>query len=83
MIDLPLNRVRTVAGTGKPGYEGDGGDPRLATFGSNPSARFDGPISLSLDKEGNILVGDRFSRVVRMIERRRHQHGRRRYHEPK
>jgi hypothetical protein len=68
-IDLRLSRVRTIAGTGKPGYEGDGGDPKLATFGSDPSARFDGPISLSLDNQGNIFVGDRFNRVVRMIER--------------
>jgi hypothetical protein len=69
MIDLRLNRVRTVAGTGKPGYDGDGGDARLATFRSSPAACFDGPISLSLDEEGNIFVGDKFNRVVRMIER--------------
>jgi hypothetical protein len=70
MIDVRTNRVSTLAGTGKSGYEGDGRDPKLATFGSDPSARFDGPISLSLDAEGNIYVGDRFNRVVRMIDRR-------------
>jgi hypothetical protein len=69
MIDAHANRVETIAGTGKPGYEGDGGDPRLATFGSSPSARFDGPISLSLDEQGNIYVGDRFNHVVRVIEK--------------
>ena len=42
----------------------------LATFGGDPSARFDGHISLSLDEEGNIYVGDRFNRVIRMIEKR-------------
>jgi hypothetical protein len=69
-IDIGASRVLTIAGTGKPGYTGDGGNPLLATFGSDPSARFDGPISLSLDEECNIYVGDRFNRVVRMIEKR-------------
>ena len=41
-----------------------------ATFGSNPAERFDGPISLSLDEEGNIFVGDRQNHVVRMIHRK-------------
>jgi hypothetical protein len=68
-IDLSKGLVRTIAGTGTPGYSGDGGNPRHATFGSDPSARFDGPISLSLDESGNIYVGDRFNHVVRMIER--------------
>jgi hypothetical protein len=70
MIDVRANQVHTIAGTGKSGYGGDGGNPRIATFGSDPSARFDGPISLSLDEEGNVYVGDRFNRVVRMIDRR-------------
>lgn len=70
MIDISANQVRTLAGTGKAGYEGDGGDPRLARFGSDPAARFDGPISLSLDEDGNMYVGDRFNHVVRMIDRR-------------
>jgi hypothetical protein len=69
MIDIRASRVHTIAGTGRPGYKGDGGDPIFATLGSDPQARFDGPISLSLDEEGNIYVGDRFNHVVRMIER--------------
>jgi len=70
MIDIKRNIVTTLAGTGKPGYQGDGGDALSATFGSDPSARFDGPISLSLDEEGNIFVGDRMNHVVRSIERK-------------
>jgi len=70
MIDMKSQSVRTLAGTGKGGYEGDGGDARLATFGSRSNARFDGPISLSLDEEGNIYVGDRQNHVVRMIQRK-------------
>jgi hypothetical protein len=69
VIDVPARRVRTVAGTGRPGYGGDGADARTATFGSDPTAKFDGPISLSLDEAGHAYVGDRFNHVVRMIER--------------
>jgi hypothetical protein len=70
LIDLKRRVVSTLAGTGKAGYEGDGGDALNATFGSNPEARFDGPISLSLDEEGNIFVGDRMNHVVRVIHRK-------------
>jgi streptogramin lyase len=49
-IDLKRCVVNTLAGTGKAGYEGNGGNAQNATFGSDPEARFDGPISLSLDE---------------------------------
>lgn len=67
MIDVDSATVLTLAGTGRGGYDGDGGNARSATFGSDPRARFNGPISLSLDEDGNIYVGDRFNHVVRMI----------------
>jgi hypothetical protein len=70
LIDLKRKVVNTLAGTGKAGYEGDNGDALNATFGSDPGARFDGPISLSLDEAGNIFVGDRMNHVVRMIHRK-------------
>jgi len=70
LIDLKRRVVNTLAGTGKAGYEGDNGDALNATFGSDPAARFDGPISLSLDEEGNIFVGDRMNHVVRMVNRK-------------
>jgi hypothetical protein len=69
VVDLKARRVRTLAGTGRGGYEGDGGDARFASFGSSPDQHFDGPISLSIDEEGNMYVGDRFNHVVRMIEK--------------
>jgi hypothetical protein len=68
-IDNASRTVRTLAGTGTPGYAGDGSDALRATFGGDPTAPFDGPISLSLDEAGNAYVGDRFNHVVRMIER--------------
>jgi hypothetical protein len=70
LIDMKRREVITLAGTGKAGYEGDNDDALRATFGSNPLGRFDGPISLSLDEEGNIFVGDRQNHVVRMIHRK-------------
>jgi hypothetical protein len=70
MIDVRSSTVRTLAGAGRGGYEGDGGNARFATFGSDPKEYFDGPISLSLDEEGNIYVGDRYNYVVRMIQRK-------------
>ena len=70
MIDQKRQEIRTLAGTGKPGCEGDGEDALKATFGSDSAARFDGPISLSIDEEGNIFVGDRQNHVVRMIHKK-------------
>ena len=68
VVDPADSTVTTIAGTGEPGYGGDGGPATMATFGSDPTARFDGPISLALDEAGNAYVGDRQNHVVRMIE---------------
>jgi hypothetical protein len=69
VIDIASRTVRTITGNGTPGYAGDDSDAGSATFGGDPTAPFDGPISLSLDEAGNAYVGDRFNHVVRMIER--------------
>jgi len=37
-------------------------------FASDPTARFDGPISLALDENGTAYVGDRFAHVVREVD---------------
>jgi hypothetical protein len=68
VVDMAQRCVRTAAGDGQPGYDGDGGDARYARFGGDPRARFDGPISLSVDEGMNAYIGDRFNRVVRMID---------------
>jgi len=67
-INVHQGTVAVVAGTGRPGYSGDGGPAIFATLGSNPSEYFDGPYSLSLDEEGNIFIGDTHNHVVRMVE---------------
>lgn len=52
--------IHTVAGTGKKGYSGDGGQPRLATF--------NGPKELAVDpKDGSILVVDTENHAIRRM----------------
>lgn len=51
--------VTTVAGTGSPGYSGDGGPATKAQLG--------GPGSLAIDTAGNIFFGDPYNHRVRMV----------------
>lgn len=53
--------IRTIAGTGKKGYSGDGGLASKATF--------DGPKEMALDGAGNIYIVDTENQVIRRIER--------------
>lgn len=50
-------KIRTVAGTGKQGFSGDGGDAKLATF--------NGPKHLSIDRDGGVLIADTENHVIR------------------
>lgn len=68
-IEVGRGVVSLVAGTGEPGPALDDVPASAATFGSDPSARFDGPFSLSLDAADNIFIGDTYNHVVRMVER--------------
>lgn len=49
--------IRTVAGTGKQGFAGDGGNAL--------KARFNGPKHLCLDSAGNVLIADTENHVIR------------------
>ena len=60
-IDRADKTLHRVAGTGKKGYDGDGGDPLLATFS--------GPKGIDVDAAGNLLVVDTENHVVRKIDR--------------
>src|SRR5690606_18934142 len=53
----PQGRIRTVAGTGRPGNTGDGGDARAATL--------NGPKHLVIDSDGNVIIADSSNHVVR------------------
>jgi sugar lactone lactonase YvrE len=56
----PSGRIVTFAGTGAPGYSGDGGLALEATFR--------GPKGVRLDSEGNLYVVDTENHAIRKIE---------------
>lgn len=53
----PDGKIYTVAGTGKSGMSGDGGDARLATF--------NGPKHLCVDHDQSVLIADTENHVIR------------------
>ena len=59
-IDRVENRIFRIAGTGKKGYTGDGGDPLKATFS--------GPKGIAVDGQGNLLIVDTENHAVRRID---------------
>jgi len=52
--------IRTIVGTGEPGYRGDGG---LATY-----AVLSAPTGLSFDSEGNLYIEDSLNERVRKVD---------------
>jgi DNA-binding beta-propeller fold protein YncE len=50
-------KIRTVAGTGQPGFSGDGGKAREATLRE--------PKHLCLDRDGNVIIADTDNHVIR------------------
>lgn len=55
----PDGRITTVAGTGKPGFSGDGDRALLADLNN--------PVSIAVDSQGNIFVADQRNERVRKI----------------
>lgn len=55
----PAGRIRTVAGTGKKGFSGDGGPAREAAL--------NGPKHLAVDAEDNVLIVDTENHVLRKV----------------
>jgi DNA-binding beta-propeller fold protein YncE len=55
-------RIRTVAGTGKKGASGDGGDARQATL--------NGPKHLCIDIDGSVLIADTENHAIRRYQPR-------------
>jgi hypothetical protein len=60
-VDRSTGRISTIAGTGSPGYSGDGGAASGATLRQ--------PHSLQFDSAGNLFIGDTGNHVVRKIDR--------------
>lgn len=52
--------ITTVAGTGQPGYSGDGG---LAT-----NAQLNQPLGIALDSKGNLLIADTLNGRIRRVD---------------
>jgi DNA-binding beta-propeller fold protein YncE len=59
-IDAQTGIISTIAGTGEPGFSGDGGP---AT-----SARFNQPYGITIDHAGTVYVADRLNKRVRRID---------------
>ncbi len=53
--------VSSVVGTGKPGYQGDGGQAR--------DAQLNQPFDVAFDGNGNLFLSDTFNNVVRRVDR--------------
>jgi streptogramin lyase len=58
-IDMTEQRVWHVAGTGKKGFSGHGGEPKLA--------RLSGPKGIAVDSQGRVWLADTESHSVRRI----------------
>jgi len=54
--------ITTVAGNGKPGFSGDGGDARQANL--------NGPQGITFDRQGKLLIADTFNSAIRSVDRR-------------
>ena len=52
--------IRTIAGSGQRGFDGDGG--------AALSAKFDAPQALALDSQGRLYIGDEHNNAIRVIE---------------
>jgi sugar lactone lactonase YvrE len=57
--NLKSKSLQHLAGTGKQGYAGDGGDAKVALFA--------GPKGAAVDKQGNILLVDTENHCIRVI----------------
>jgi sugar lactone lactonase YvrE len=53
-------KIRTVAGTGKAGATGDGGDARKATL--------NGPKHLCIDRDGSVVIADTENHLIRRYQ---------------
>ena|GEM_PF-293943 len=59
MVSATTNAITTLAGTGTPGFSGDGGGAVSANLAS--------PLGLAVDGSGNVYVADTFNNRIRKI----------------
>lgn len=60
LVDLGAATVRRVAGTGEPGFSGDGGP--------GPAARLRAPAGIAVDSAGRVLIADSGNQRLRRLE---------------
>jgi streptogramin lyase len=59
-LDLKANKIFHIAGTGKPGFTGNGGPAKEATLS--------GPKGIAIDASGNVWLADCESHSIRMVD---------------
>ncbi len=59
--DVKIGMIRTIAGTGEPGLSGDGS--------AALSACLNEPKSLTVDRQGNLIIVDSENHLVRLVDR--------------
>lgn len=64
-MSLASGKLKHIAGSGKKGFSGDGGDPMQATF--------NGPKGIAVGPEGNVFVVDTENQTIRRIDLRRNR----------
>jgi adhesin/invasin len=60
LVDLGAATVRRVAGSGQPGFSGDGGP--------GPAARLRAPVGIAVDSAGRVLIADSGNQRLRRLE---------------
>lgn len=58
-IDVSTGIITTVAGSGKAGYSGDGGNALIASLSA--------PLGVAVDSKGNIYIADSQNSAIRMV----------------
>jgi streptogramin lyase len=62
LVDPTSATIETIAGTGRPGYSGDGG-PAL-------KSQLNQPFHCDLDADGNLYIAEAFNHCVRKVDRK-------------
>ncbi len=65
-VDVRSGEIDTFAGTGKAGFDGDGG--------SADDAKLNAPTALAIDSMGNIYIADTGNQRIRLIDRKGNIH---------
>jgi len=62
LVERAAGVISTLAGTGTPGFSGDGG--------MGTTAQLNGPTSVAIDRAGRVLIADTFNNRVRRLDMR-------------